>query len=301
MRTPPSCPDVLFARACRHALSGHEEEQFAAHLRQCASCRVAKLVADDFDCVPSVLPGDDQLIARVAGRLVGRPPIARPRGRLVVLVAAALLTLGTVAAALSAPRARSHREAASANVPQQPASPGSVAIPTKPTPSLAEDPTESASLESGSHEGGAAAAAGHRADDAPRDRDGRAHARSTAASLFAEANGLRGAGQISEALTKYGLLQALFPHSVEAVLSHVSTGNLLMARNEAEPALEQFKSYLSESPHGVLREEALFGEARALRASGRFAEESETWNTLLSAYPDSVYGQAGRARIQELR
>ncbi len=302
-RTSSSCPDVLLSRACRYTLSRQEEEQLAAHLRQCASCRITKLVAADFGRVPSVLPGDDQLIARVAGRLVRRPTVSRPHAWLVALVAAALLAFGTAAAALSARNARSHPISASPSaLPSQSPAPsiGSVAIPTDPAPSVPEGDIAPVSHESvilGRGEGEREPGPVAHSHDVYR----REHAEVTPKSLFAEANGLRAAGQVSLAIVRYRQLQELFPRSVEAMLSRVSTGNLLMGRNEAGPAVEQFKAYLSANPSGDLCEEALFGEARAPRALGRSAEEKETWNALVSAYPASVYAPVARARTQELR
>ena len=123
----------------------------------------------------------------------------------------------------------------------------------------------------------------------------------TSKSLFAEANRLRAAGRIVQAIRGYRLLQEQFPRSREAILSRVSLGNLLLGRHETEPALEQFNAYLSANPGGVLGEEALFGKARALRALGRSAEEREACVLLLSAYPRSVYEPFARARLGELK
>ena len=299
MTRNPQCPDALLARACRNALLPEEEEQLGAHLRRCDSCRVARRVATDFAHVPSVLPGDDQLIAQITARLTKRKRFSRPRAMVMSLIAAALIAFGALAAAWTARFARSHapdqgaaRAQTSAGIA---AASAPTAIPTDPSAmtATAENPSSAIAPNAIGRE--------RTGDDRRGHGDRIEHAEGTAKSLFAEANRLRSAGQVPEAIVADRLLQEQFPHSFEANLSRVSMGSLLMGRSDAEPALAQFKRYLSSNPSGVLREEALFGEARALRALGRSSEELEAWNDLLAAYPGSVYAPMARARAQQLR
>jgi hypothetical protein len=93
-------------------------------------------------------------------------------------------------------------------------------------------------------------------------------------------------------------LQADFPGSPQAHVSLVSLGKLLMQRAMPEAALQRFSTYLVTS--GPLEEEALFGRAQALAALGRAADESRTWERLLTRYPQSVYAGAARKRLVAL-
>jgi TolA-binding protein len=301
MHSTIGCPDDLLAKAQRTGLSPKEEEQLGLHVRSCPACRVAKRLAADFDQVSAVLPGDEQLMARVARRLVPGPAVSHPRTWWFAPVAATLLAVGVAAAAWTAQHARSHGAPAQDGGERQV---DALAAPVR--ASVQPPPNRGQSVPASGLAPLAGEAAGREGDsglrDAPqREPDGRAHSEMTSKSLFAEANRLRAAGRMSQAIRGYRLLQEQFPRSPEAILSRVSLGNLLMGRNEAEPALEQFNAYLSANPAGVLGEEALFGKARALRALGRSAQEREACALLLLAYPRSVYEPFARASLRELR
>jgi hypothetical protein len=302
MRSTIGCPDDLLARAQRETLSPKEQEQLALHVRSCPACRVSKRLSADFDQVSAVFPGDEQLMARVARRVVPTPALSRRRAWWFAPVAVTLLGVGAAAAAWTAQRARSHDAPAQSGGDPQVDAP---APPVRPSVEPARERGLSAPEKSGlvPLAGGAAEHQGvSRLRDAlQREPDQHAEPEMTSKSLFAEANRLRAAGRIVQAIRGYRLLQEQFPRSLEAILSRVSLGNLLMGRNEAEPALEQFDAYLSANPRGVLGEEALFGKARALRALGRSAEERQACALLLSAYPRSVYEPFARARLRELR
>jgi TolA-binding protein len=301
MRSTIGCPDDLLARAQRTALSLHEQEQLALHMRSCPACRVARRLAADFDQVPAVLPGDEQLMARVARQVVPSPATSRARTRWVAPVAATLLGVGVAAAAWTSQRARSP-----AAPPHDGAHPPASALPAPVRAGAEPRPDPGPSVQQSGPAVRAAETAGRETDSGLRTRpqrepDQSAHSEMTPKSLFAEANRLRAAGRVAQAIRGYRLLQEQFPRSLEAILSRVSLGNLLMGRNEASPALEQFNGYLAANPAGMLGEEALFGKARALRALGRSTEEREACARLLSAYPHSVYEPFARARLAELR
>lgn len=122
-----------------------------------------------------------------------------------------------------------------------------------------------------------------------------------AGALFAEANRLRGEGRAVEAATKYRELQARFPSSREARISHVLLGRWLLDHgHDPAGALEQFGRYLREHADGPLREQALSGRATALEQLGNRSEERAAWEALLREYPDSIHAERARVRLAEL-
>jgi TolA-binding protein len=116
--------------------------------------------------------------------------------------------------------------------------------------------------------------------------------------LLRQANRARSLGQIDRAIVLFTELQDEFPRSAEAHVSLVSLGKLLMQRAMPAAALLRFSSYLATA--GPLEEEALLGRAQALGALGRSADESRTWERLLSRFPGSVYAGAARKRLVAL-
>jgi TolA-binding protein len=98
----------------------------------------------------------------------------------------------------------------------------------------------------------------------------------------------------------YRRLQAAHPRSPEAVLSHVLLGRILLRAGSAEAAHAEFVRYRAASPGGNLTEEALHGQAAALRMSGRSAEERRVHQELIARFPSSIHARASRARLREL-
>jgi len=120
--------------------------------------------------------------------------------------------------------------------------------------------------------------------------------------LLREANEARRARRPEEAARGYRALQARFPSSREAVLSHLSLGNLQLSRGAFAEALAQFQAYLRLRGEGAeLAEEALLGEARALAALGRPDDERAVWQTLVARFPRSEYAWRARERLRELQ
>jgi hypothetical protein len=120
-----------------------------------------------------------------------------------------------------------------------------------------------------------------------------------AATVFRDANEARRGHRLDEARRGYELLQARFPESPEATLSHLSLGNLELARGAFASALVEFDAYVAEGASD-LAEEALVGKARALAGLGRAAEERETWHALEARYPSSEYRFRARDRLRAL-
>jgi TolA-binding protein len=129
--------------------------------------------------------------------------------------------------------------------------------------------------------------------------------------LLSGANEARRARHADEAIRDYRALQARFPTSREAVLSHLSLGNLYLAQGAFADAVAQFQAYIhgreaaqsSAAARGdgtALAEEALLGEARALAALGRADDERAVWRTLETRFPRSEYLWRARQRLHEL-
>jgi len=66
----------------------------------------------------------------------------------------------------------------------------------------------------------------------------------------------------------------------------------------AHAALAAFDAYLT--GNGSLRQEALYGRIRALRALGKTAPERAAIASFLEAFPESVQASPLRARLAEL-
>ncbi len=117
--------------------------------------------------------------------------------------------------------------------------------------------------------------------------------------LFADANRARARGERTEAVRGYRELQARYPGSAEARLSHATLGRLLLDTGDASAALRELDAYLG-GGQGALREDALAARATALSRLGRHAEEATAWSRLIEAYPGSIHAPRARARLAEL-
>jgi len=238
------------------------------------------------------------------------------RGRVVVLVAAAILTVGAAtAAALPAARGvvgRLLSTLVERTAPPEPARPVDAVSPhrgpvarspnaepaTPPVVTSAESPVVAPPPAVASHTLKYAGTALHpkaRPEDAP-----------TAEQLFAEANARRKAGDPAGAKRLYAALEARYPGSPEAQVASASLGRLLLERtDDPAGALQQFDRLLSQKPgtmaQPALAEEALFGRATALMRMGRAADEKKTWLELLARFPGSVYGERARERLKALK
>jgi len=292
------CPDNLLARSRRGLLSPVERQALDAHLDGCGLCRSAVALAAAYDDAPGEPePGDEAVIARLAGRVARRASGRRLRPRVVgSIAAAAILIVACGAAAWVASRPRVSAPPAAAPMPERTTTLSRAVVPVaKPAPqttvAVALEPPRAASVRSHGHalrRGPAAeAAALPLPDPGP-------------AELFAAANAARRAGELRGAISQYLALERRYPASSQAGISRVSAGDLLLRLDEPAAALEQFDLYLGAHGSEPLAPEALFGRARCLRALGRSDDERAAWNEMARRFPGSVYEPSGRRRLEEL-
>jgi TolA-binding protein len=200
----------------------------------------------------------------------------RPRPRMWMLMAAALLVAGAAAAALH----ETHTTPVAAPAPK--------AVEIAPITTAAPTPTVEATIA---------------VEDLPAaPKEAKALPllpQETAAEMFARANKSRQSGDIDTAIATYKSLEQRYPTSNEANVAHVSLGRALLDR-DPKGALAELDRYLGGSNRD-LREEALTLRARALGTLGRRDEERAAWQTLLSEHPDSLYAPRAKERIDALR
>ena len=300
------CPDDLLARARRRELSDLERRALDAHLDTCGPCRAASAMAMLFDTIPETQPGDDQLVARVTAKTTRAHGRSGGHGlRAAAIVALVVLTSGGAVAAWLAHRATE----GPADAPPPPAArasrarPPSVsrlaAAPESPAAEEAPAPVADPPRPAGESERKRQPAA--RVDQAAPDREATAAGlEPTPASLFAQANAVRRAGEVPRAIALYESLRQRFPDSEEAHLAAISQGDLLLREGQARRAIAAYTAYLRDVPQGSLTEEALFGRARGLGLLGRTHDERATWEELARRFPRSAYHPAAQRRLREL-
>jgi TolA-binding protein len=300
----------LSVRARRIGLSPDEQRLLDRACEGSPTLRVAHQVGCDFDRVDTVQAGDEELIARVADRVLRRPDASTGRVRRRLAwgfgIAAALVSsasaawwtgvvrrqvaTGTVVVASVAPAAAPRAEAPRAPPQVTPADTDEALSTTPATrrePRVASSPLATRVASSRETPNGAEGSGAGKADG------------DTPASWFRRANAARRAGDLVVARGLYGELESRFPGSGEARLSHVSLGKLLLASGNAPEAERQFSWYLS-SGSGELAEEALVGQAESLDRLGRHEEERKCWERLLRDFPGSVYAAQAKSRIDKL-
>lgn len=107
--------------------------------------------------------------------------------------------------------------------------------------------------------------------------------------LLMRAQTRRKQGQFGEAARLYQTIISRYPASNEAAATRLSLGELQLSQLGAPaPALDSFREYLKSG--GPLRQEASYGEIRALRALGREEEARTLAKKFMASYPQS--GQA---------
>ena len=293
------CAIDLPERQRRARFSRSEQRALQAHFAVCESCRRDRQLLTDFEELDTVDPQDGARIAALAALArcgVARAPVAssKPRSkaklaRVLVLAAALVLLVGSALASTRRWRRTPEPNRASAvGVSGSASSPRAVTV--RPSPS-ADSAVGAASTR---------ASAEPSASSAPSSSPARSPELATAAMLLRQAGDALRRGERDPAALLYRKLQAQYPASAEAALSHVSLGRILAERGQPRAAVREFDRYLSGTGGGVLIPEALYGRARALTALGDRAEEVRTWQRLLRDFPGSAYGEPARRRLAEL-
>ena len=319
-----SCCEDRVALARRGALSPLEWQDFATHLAVCVDCRVAWRLSMDFEHSAAARPGDERIVAR--GVKLALASSARPHPNLIRFAFAAAVVL-VAASAASAALLLHVRHSGPAESPHTPGkvrpaksrgARSNGAMSQVPVASLATPAVEIPAAHPAPSQAAASAAPAATASASPPVE--RANADSTArpsqqvAALdpferagsplspppapprredapgrFAQALAERQEGRGQTAIATFRRLQREFPDSLEATVSLVSLGDLLLgARREAE-ALLCFEAYLQRAPTGTLVPEAWIGKARALDALGRVAEARSAWNEIARRFPNAPY------------
>jgi TolA-binding protein len=257
---------------------------------------------------PAVSPWQAAAAASSARRAGVRR--ARPARRAIWVAAAALLLVASAASAgwwryarlredaasaiapPAAPaRAHAHRRGTAANAPTGAPLPEAPVPQPAPTPTAAPPPSN-AGAEARPSPAAAGVAAPPVRPPAPAPRPG-------PGDLFREAAEARRQRDARRAVRIYRLLQSGYPRSDEAVLSHLSLGELYLGLGAPDAALEQFDAYLADGA-ADLGEEASVGKARALERLGRADDEHAAWQALLRRYPTSDYRWRAQERLRQL-
>jgi TolA-binding protein len=125
--------------------------------------------------------------------------------------------------------------------------------------------------------------------------------RSAAAQQLAAANRARQQGQIGKALKLYRGLRKQFPRAIEAPLTWVSEGRLLLDHQRRPGAAARaFERYLAQHASGPLAHEAMVGRALAFEALGHKQREQRAWQALLQRFPETLLATRAKARLQTL-
>jgi TolA-binding protein len=287
-------PEDLLDREQQGRLSPEESERLHGHLRECEACRLERALRESV--ARPLSREDEQLAARAADAAAERflqPAQARS--------SAAMMRWSTLVAALLAICIAFAAGAAVWPALARRFQPATAAAPTAVAPRLSDQGRAARAVPQASAEGvaepeGLVAAAPALEAPVPTATE---HQTDGPADLFARANHARRQGETAGAAELYRDLQARFPRSNEALVSRVTLGRLLLDRlNQPSRALAQFDSYLVAVPRGGLREEALIGRALTLAQLGRGADEQRAWRMLVEEFPDSMYSERARSRLE---
>lgn len=304
-------PEELFDKWVHGRLTAAEGARLQAHLETCAACRFELEVRRDFaeapremqSSAPVILPGPIERSAPSSE--VSYRARRRSRRPVWLLALAAALVAGASVAALGTGIGDFVRRTPVGAFLAKTA-PETVAARSRPVARAAERPTTIPPQVS--------PAAGHEEVQAavpldelpvasipvPRTSDAHlADGAQTPTALFRAANEARRAGDDERAIVLYRALEARFPSSEEARLSHATLGRLMLDRGDAKLALGDFDEYLS---HGgtALGEEALVGRALALGKLGDRDAEIASWREVLRRFPKSIHARLARNRLAAL-
>lgn len=122
-----------------------------------------------------------------------------------------------------------------------------------------------------------------------------------ASRLLERANKLRRAQQWSQATSVYELILREYTSSAEAYSARVAAASLRLEKLGDPVGARQLYSQALRAPgSGALREEILWGLARATRACGDYQAERATLERLLAERPHTLHAANTRARLSQL-
>ena len=314
MNPPDIHPEALLDRARSGSLGFEEQRLLDKHLSRCSVCRFELSLAPALYAHIPLSNDDDALVARVLDRATAPRGIRRIRfGR--ALTRRALLLVAALAI-VSAASAAVYSRLPRAIAPPVPAPVVVDHVGTNVPPASGSEPPADSPVASvdridhvDQHETPRAAAPPSAAPSTEKSREPSAKSNlaprapeATCADLFRKANQVRRNGAAEEAITLYRDLESKCAGSTEEISSRVLVGRIYLDRlADSRRALAAFDSYLAAGTSGPLREDALIGRALALGKLGRRGEEESAWNTLLANYPDSIYAEKAKARLNEIR
>ncbi len=135
----------------------------------------------------------------------------------------------------------------------------------------------------------------------PPRRPPRAVAPAPVEDLLAEANQARKDRRWRDAEALYEQVRRAHPGTDAAVVATVASASLHLDRlGDPAGALRRFRQALRERPDGPLAEEARWGVAASLRATGDLAAEHDALRAFVAAHPGSARLPAARRRLAEL-
>jgi hypothetical protein len=113
---------------------------------------------------------------------------------------------------------------------------------------------------------------------------------------YRRAEAARRAGRSAEAAQAYRELCRLFPGTAAAANASVALGDVYLGPlGRPAAALRSYDEALAGRPAGAVREEALAGRARALRALSRTRPARDAAGAYLRQYPQGIHAQEMRA------
>jgi len=295
-------PEDLSARARRGMLDDNEQRRLKALLRASAEGRLLHQAGSEFDAEDSVLPGDDEVAARIVDRTLARTrkaPAGRQRRRrswLLFAVAACFVAAAATGAATHYRRRLSVRPNAVADL--HASDRGSI------DPARARQGAPATEMAPETRDVGERVGPGSKPVAAAPSRAPSASlgaATPSPSDLFAGAARARREGNLDEALRLYASLQRRYPDAPESRAADIALGMIQLGRGAASASLEHFQHYLRHSPSGDLVPEAMWGEAEALAKLGRSDEADSRLRALLARFPDSAYTAAARARLERAK
>lgn len=338
MMTAELHPEEMLDAARAGTLNSRAAVDLNAHLARCSACRLHLRLTDDFAVDGRALRNDSVLVSGLVRAALAEPATgagswsSRSQSRTsrllqrLMLPAACVLLGGGAATAMwsvrsdlrwapeiellptthqTAPKVKARAARGAVNRPAPPPAPLLEPAPSETIapapPVLSAPPASRLPARAARPARHIAARAAAPAVEAALPQAATATPRSTAGTLFAEANRARRDGAYGRASALYRQLRGEFAGSREEITARVIVGQLALAESHWSRALGEFESYLVANPNGTLAEEAQVGRATALMRLSRADAEREAWSQLLKRHPSSMHADRARARLEALR